>query len=71
MEAKELRIECEEFFKSKFGNELKANDSWVIRFAIEFAQSQLDKFHISEWHSKHDYTIQELKDSTGEELTTE
>ena len=27
-----------EYFKQKFGNKLEASDSWVIRFAEEFAE---------------------------------
>lgn len=27
---------AEQFFKEKFGNELRAMDSWVIRFAQEY-----------------------------------
>jgi len=29
---------AEDYFKKKFGNELKSNDSWVIRFAQEYAE---------------------------------
>lgn len=38
---------AEEFFKHKFGNELKSTDSWVIRFAEEFANQ-------SKWVSVND-----------------
>ncbi len=41
--------EVEEFFKEKFGNELKASDSWVLRFAEEYAnQSSTVKVSVSD-----------------------
>ena len=39
--------EVEEFFKEKFGNELKASDSWVLRFAEEYA-NQSNTVKVSE-----------------------
>ncbi len=35
--------EVEAFFKSKYGNELKASDSWVLRFAEEYAQFKTEE----------------------------
>jgi len=42
--SKELELsEVEKFFKSKCGNELKASDSWVLRFAEDYAESKVWK----------------------------
>ena len=35
---------AEELFLSKYGNKITASESWVIRFAEEYAEIVLDEF---------------------------
>jgi hypothetical protein len=41
MKDKTTELTAEKYFEEKFGNQLKATDSWVVRFAEEYAEKKL------------------------------
>jgi len=44
----ELEKAAEKYFLEKYGNQITASESWVIRFATEFGQSDAAK----QYHTK-------------------